>query len=675
MTQSKNTKKALLMSMLSILLCVAMLIGSTFAWFTDNVTSGRNKIVAGNLDIELYRGVTTDDSAKVTKDTMLFQNPDGTNITWEPGVVIYENFTVKNVGSLALKYSLALNVVDKNFVKDTTKSLADVIKVAFLNKHFTGDRTEAEALTDYKPLENTAKTGTLLPEEKDADRASEQFAIVLYWEPGEHDNDYNLNNGKESSNGEPLFITLGVDLNASQYTYEKDSFNELYDENAPLHEWDGVTADITWFNPDTASETDNYTLATSEALAGLQSLVEKGNDFSEKTITLENGIYDFGGEEWEPVGTNTATFNGSFDGNGSTIQNLQLTTADSDYVGFFGKVGENSDIKNVTLRDCTVEANEKNYVGALAGLVSHGSIKDVTVESCTVHGNEHVGGLVGNGFVENFEGCTVKNCDISGGKMTGGIVGDGYGSLKDLTVENCNITNNYTKVGGIVGQIHELNGNPVFENLTVTKTAVNITPDMELTEVGGIVGYCYQNSSYTFKNCTVTDFTVTSGKTINKAGGIIGQIHNNLNGAVSTVLDGCSVNGLTLVSNAASNGVIGPSGGLIGASYYSHSNGAVAVVIRNCSVDIKKLSIEHPRTTGYNGAIYRVGIFIGEAAGYSYNNGNTITCEGTNTYKDYYTQYGIDESKMPGNISLWGYLGEEEPVVIEGEDTLIKAEG
>ncbi len=232
MTQSKNTKKALLMSMLSILLCIAMLIGSTFAWFTDSVTSGRNKIVAGNLDIELYRGVTMDDSAKVTKDTMLFQNPDGTNITWEPGVVIYENFTVKNVGSLALKYSLALNVVDKNFVKDTTKSLADVVKVAFLNKHFTGDRTEAEALTDYKPLENTAKTGTLLPEEKDETRASEKFAIVLYWQPGEHDNDYNLNNGNESDDGDPLFIQLGVDLNASQYTYEKDSFNELYDDFA-----------------------------------------------------------------------------------------------------------------------------------------------------------------------------------------------------------------------------------------------------------------------------------------------------------------------------------------------------------------------------------------------------------------------------------------------------------
>lgn len=53
MTNPKQTKRALLMSLLSLLLCCAMLIGSTFAWFTDSVTSGNNKIIAGNLDIEL----------------------------------------------------------------------------------------------------------------------------------------------------------------------------------------------------------------------------------------------------------------------------------------------------------------------------------------------------------------------------------------------------------------------------------------------------------------------------------------------------------------------------------------------------------------------------------------------------------------------------------------------
>ena len=60
MTKQKSTKRALLLSALSLLMCVSMLIGSTFAWFTDSVTSGNNKIVAGNLDVALYHTNGTD---------------------------------------------------------------------------------------------------------------------------------------------------------------------------------------------------------------------------------------------------------------------------------------------------------------------------------------------------------------------------------------------------------------------------------------------------------------------------------------------------------------------------------------------------------------------------------------------------------------------------------------
>ena len=73
----KSTKSALLMSFTSLLLCFAMLIGCTFAWFTDSVTSGVNKIQAGNLDIEV-----THTNAKVSDETVagttnLFRDKDG----------------------------------------------------------------------------------------------------------------------------------------------------------------------------------------------------------------------------------------------------------------------------------------------------------------------------------------------------------------------------------------------------------------------------------------------------------------------------------------------------------------------------------------------------------------------------------------------------------------------
>ena len=53
MTTSKSTKRALVSSALAILMCVAMLIGTTFAWFTDTASTAVNKIQAGTLDIAL----------------------------------------------------------------------------------------------------------------------------------------------------------------------------------------------------------------------------------------------------------------------------------------------------------------------------------------------------------------------------------------------------------------------------------------------------------------------------------------------------------------------------------------------------------------------------------------------------------------------------------------------
>lgn len=236
MTKAKTTKSALLMSVLSMLLCVSMLVGSTFAWFTDSVTSGGNKIVAGNLDVELYHGTGTTDDDKVDKDTKLFTDKDGEPIVWEPGVVAYENFTVKNVGTLALKYELELIDLVKStvIVDEEEKSLLDVLQFAVMDTHFTGDRAAATAQTVAYGSYNefAGKTGELFTK-----NSSDAFAILIYWKSSEVDNDYNLNNGKTAidENGvvtDKLYIEFGVHLSATQTPYEFDSFDEKYDENA-----------------------------------------------------------------------------------------------------------------------------------------------------------------------------------------------------------------------------------------------------------------------------------------------------------------------------------------------------------------------------------------------------------------------------------------------------------
>ena len=74
-TMSKNTtKRSLLASVFALVLCVAMLVGSTFAWFTDTATTGVNKIQSGKLDVKLTYLTDNNEWKEVTKDTKLFKD-------------------------------------------------------------------------------------------------------------------------------------------------------------------------------------------------------------------------------------------------------------------------------------------------------------------------------------------------------------------------------------------------------------------------------------------------------------------------------------------------------------------------------------------------------------------------------------------------------------------------
>ena len=106
-----NTKRALLTSVLAIVACVAMLIGSTFAWFTDTASTGVNKIQAGNLDIKLeYKNTKDGPFTEAKADTKVFDE----NALWEPGHVEYVVLRISNAGSLALKYKLGINIVNED---------------------------------------------------------------------------------------------------------------------------------------------------------------------------------------------------------------------------------------------------------------------------------------------------------------------------------------------------------------------------------------------------------------------------------------------------------------------------------------------------------------------------------------------------------------------------------
>ena len=199
----KNTKRSLLLSALALVICVTMLIGSTFAWFTDSASTAVNTIQSGKLDVVLEKF----DEAKgewVTAEgqPLSFKKaagaPANEEVLWEPGCT-YELplIRVRNNGNLALKYEISV-IGGKGDLK-----LFDVIS-------FTA------AIDGAAEVPLSTFTGHL-----DAKDASSKILIK-----GHMDEDA----GNEYQ--DLKIESIAINVLATQYTYEYDSNSNQYDKDA-----------------------------------------------------------------------------------------------------------------------------------------------------------------------------------------------------------------------------------------------------------------------------------------------------------------------------------------------------------------------------------------------------------------------------------------------------------
>lgn len=287
----KKTKLTLFHSVIALLLCFSMLIGTTFAWFTDSVKTGINTIAVGNLDVELYHSNAAVKDEQVDPNTKLFMDLQGDPILWEPGVVSYENLRITNEGDLALAYQLAINTENENFVVDPASGalygLSQILKVGVVEGGITAtDRAGVVASVkeaNWTTLANFLRNGSLLPEGKG--EFEKTWGVVIYWEPGENDNLWNLNNGKYLNEGEVLSIDLGIRLIATQDQYESDGFGSDYDSTAkeeffPEFVGGSVTVDV-------ATNAQHQTTAEAEMTIGnVTAVVSAGVQLTEGTTEI-----------------------------------------------------------------------------------------------------------------------------------------------------------------------------------------------------------------------------------------------------------------------------------------------------------------------------------------------------------------------------------------------------
>ena len=204
MTSSKSTKRALISSAFAILICVAMLVGTTFAWFTDTASTGVNKIQAGNLDIELQMkdndGKWVNAEGKILPFLVEGKIPaDGTQILWEPGCTYYvPEVRVLNKGNLAVKFEYipeALGVTGK---------LAEVLELVFKT-----------------PVDANGEEVNIKPEILKPGEASPEWSFGYHMLESA---------GNEYQNATATGICVTVV--ATQATYEKDSIDDQYDKDA-----------------------------------------------------------------------------------------------------------------------------------------------------------------------------------------------------------------------------------------------------------------------------------------------------------------------------------------------------------------------------------------------------------------------------------------------------------
>jgi len=214
--KKNSTKKALLMSVLSLLLCVSMLIGTTYAWFTDTVTSASNIIKSGTLDVELTYADGSEDPATATfadASTGAIFNYE----LWEPGYTEVKHLGIANVGTLALKYQMRI------LANGVVSKLADVIDVYYYDT--------ATKLTRANYATAGVKLGTL--SEVINNFGEKVYGTLL---AGESKTVTLALHMQESAGNEYQGLSIGTDFSvqllATQYTYEEDSFDNQYDAMA-----------------------------------------------------------------------------------------------------------------------------------------------------------------------------------------------------------------------------------------------------------------------------------------------------------------------------------------------------------------------------------------------------------------------------------------------------------
>ncbi len=510
----KSKKSALLLSFTSLLLCFAMLAGSTFAWFTDTATTGVNRIQSGTLDVELWQNKGTKENPQWAKvedgsDPLNWVTKDGRaqdQIFWEPGCT-YElpQLKIVNNGNLALKYKIQINGIQGdaklNQVIDWTMTMDDATTVLGTEHHLaakTGETVDADILTISGQMKKEA--------------------------------------GNEYQN---LTIDgIAITVYATQDTVENDSFNNTYDENAtyyPVLDAAGLKdALVNGGNIKVDSSFD----AGNDALAVNKNTVL---DMNGKTISNTADIWDESKADWSLISARngaklTITGNGTFKAkeNDSFTVDVQdgatVTIEDGTFIGNIHAVYVYEGTANIkggfyAVQQKYTDANkadgfvlncyDANRTGGTAKIiVTGGTFVNFNPADCWAEG-EHTN-FVADGYsvISEQHGADTWYTVVKGQGATAGT----QGALNNAIQNNPSPTVKLTEAGTYT--LSAIAGNKTVTILGDESTVIDMTTSgiigaqnagLDLTIEGATVQFANDNykgvthsKKLTYKDCTIT---------------------------------------------------------------------------------------------------------------------------------------------------------------------------
>ena len=525
----KATKRALLTSVMALVMCVVMLVGTTFAWFTDTASTGVNKIQAGNLKVD----IVDEHNESLVGKTLSFKDVNGkTDILWEPGATFFtQGFKIANEGNLALKYKVV--------VSGTTGDTG-LLKVMEFDVVSAMTKTGSE-------VDFTRTPGQLQPSTTDAPSVSGIFYLRGHMDE---------NAGNEYKN---MTLTgISVTVYATQLNSEFDSFDKDYDKDADYSAdvWNGTSGDLTSVTNETAK---TVTIKSGKLLAALAEAVNSGKDYAGYTIKLTKNI-DLNGNEWTPIGQkNGNKFKGIFDGQGYTVTGLKISeekaAAFDGYVAFFGGT-DGATIKNLTVAG-SVTGKEA------AGIVGKGV--NTTLENCHNEATITATEAKAAGIVASLDKGTLKNCTNSGAITTKGAwpaAGIVAWCNPNAAIENCQNFGDVTVTGiGDTSQAGGICGN--LGSSSVVKDCIN-SGRISASLAGGVAGRAKGADAQQIQivNFTNTGSIVAS----NIAGGVVGDAQNGVKA------ENCTISGTVSGTNAA--------GGIFGTT-----RGNSQSAVKDCTID------------------------------------------------------------------------------------------